>query len=147
MSIYEGAWKGEEYFPQDVLQRHWKQYNKDRKMVSLQAVHWNKHWNPEESLNSIKKKLDRYYDIQVRNYQPSFTQDELADYYQAIKNGFWEEFVGKIYIPKDKNGHLRESFLRVPEQDEYRWAFEPDINHQIDYSKGFLLKEFERFLH
>lgn len=147
MSIYEGARKGEKYFPQDVLQRHWKQYNKDRKMVSLQAVHWNKFWNPEESLNSIRKKLDRYYDIQVRNYQPSFAPDELADYYQAVKNGFWEEFVGKLYIPKDKNGHLRESFLRIPEQVEYRWAFEPDIPYQIDYSKGYLLKKYEKFLH
>ena len=116
-------------------------------MVSLQAVHWNKFWNPEESLNSIRRKLDRYYGIQVRNYQPSFAPDELADYYQAVKNGFWEGFVGKIYIPKDKNGHFRESFLRIPEQAEYRWAFEPNIAYQIDYSKGYLLKKYEKFLH
>lgn len=146
-SIYEEAQGGLLYFPEDVLQRHWKQYNKDQKKVSLLAVHWNKYWNPEESINSIRKKLDRNYGIQVRNYQPSFTPDELADYYQAVKNGCWEEFVNKIYIPSDKNGHLREKFLHIPEQDEYRWAFEPIENYQIDYSKGYLLRKYEKFLH
>lgn len=147
MPIYEEALKGEKYFPQDVLQSHWKQYNKDKKMVSLKAVHWNQHWNPEETISSITRKLDSYYGIQVRNYQPSFTSDELSDYYQDIKNGYWESFVDKIYIPGDKDGHLKESFLHISKQDEYRWAFEPDTDYRIDYGKGFLLKKYEKFLH
>ena len=147
-SIYNRFNKDNEclLFPKDILSHHWKHYNKDKRRVSLQAVRWNKKWNPEESNNNIIKKLSDKYDISVRNYQPAFTEDELHEYYVSIRNGFWQDFCDKIYIPGDKKGIIKESLKNVPKQDCYRWAFEPDIKHTIDYSKGYLLKEYARFL-
>lgn len=138
---------GKVYFPDDILEKHWKQYNKDQKKVSLQAVRLNKIMNGGESISSIRTKLDRLYRIQVRNYQPSFTSDELFNYYNDIKNGWWEQFVNKIYIPGDKNRLIHNDLLSIPSCDEYKWAFQPGINHQVTFKDGFLLKKYESILH
>lgn len=147
LDIVAGAKGGEIYFPDDILQRHWKHYNKDLKRVSLQAVRWNMKENPGETINSIKSKLDRMFQVSVRNYQPAFTPEEIDEYYSQVRNGLWEQFIERIYFPGDKDGALKEAFLRIPSHDEYRWAFEPDVPHQIDFRKGFLLSQYGSFLH
>ena len=143
--IFLNAKNGDLYFPNDILCEHLK-HARDKRQVSLQAVHWNTMVNDGETHKSIKQKLYRNFNITTRNYQPSFTTDELATYYQDIKNGWWEAFVDKIYIPRDRDGKIREGILRLPLCDDYSWAFRPDTKYHIDYKKGYLLKEYERFL-
>jgi len=144
-AIFSNAKEGELYFPKDILCEHLNR-NRNNKCVSLQAVRWNAMVNEGETHKSIKKKLYRNYGITTRNYQPSFTSNELNAYYQDIKNGLWEEFVAKIYIPDDKTGTIREGFLQIPFRKEYSWAFKPDTKYPIDYKKGYLLKKYEKFL-
>ena len=145
-AIFSNAKEGELYFPKDILCEHLNR-NRNNKCVSLQAVRWNCMVNEGETHKSIKKKLSRNYNITTRNYQPSFTLDELATYYQDINNGWWETFVDKIYIPRDRNGKIRECILRLPLCDDYSWAFKPVLSHTINYKEGYLLKKYEKFLH
>lgn len=103
--------------------------------------------NEGETISSIKAKLDRLYGIKVRNYQPSFTSDELQYYYQDINNGWWEHFVNKIYIPGDNEKLIYNDLLSIPSRDEYKWAFKPDITNPISFKEGYILKKYENFLH
>ena len=54
---------------------------------------------------------------------PSFTPAELDEYYQDIKNGFWEEFCNKIYFAGKNGEKLKTAFLNIPNREEYKWAF------------------------
>ena len=60
----------------------------------------------------------------IEDYSPSFSPEELHSYYQDIKNGWWEEFCGKIFIPIDKDGSLKKDMISAKNKPEYEWLLE-----------------------
>ena len=146
-SIYESMNGGEKLFPHDVLQAHWKDVTRDENKVSLKAIHFNLTRNEEENLDSIRTKLEKDCHISVEDYEPVLTKDELHEYYKAVKDeNLWEDFCNQIYIPGDIDGKMMADLLDVPNKPEYEWAFKEGIEHEVDYDKGFLLKEYKHIL-
>lgn len=143
--IFDMMEGGKRLFPDDILARHWNTYNKDKKYISKSAMVLNSKMNPTQSYDSLLSAI-REYDYSIKDYKPVFTQEELAEYYQDVKNGFWEEFCNKIHIPGDNDGKRREELLQIENNDDYKWAFMPVANHQIDHKAGFLLKIYEKAL-
>lgn len=84
----------------------------------------------------------KYLGFQIKDYKTKFTIDELLEYYQDIKNGFWEEWVNKIYLSQE----LREKLLKVEKNPDYHWAFKPGIKFNVLYTKGYLLNYYKQFL-
>ena len=85
------------------------------------------------------------YDIQ--DYRPAFTPEELNEYYDAVLNkGYWTDFCHQIHIPGDKKGVMMNDLLNLPNNPNYRWAFERDVNHVTDYSKGFVMRQVKECL-
>ena len=83
----------------------------------------------------------------IQDYRPSFTKEELNEYYDAVVNkGFWRNFCNQIYIPGDKHGNMMKELLDLPNNPKYRWAFEHDDNHVTDYNQGFVLKKYKTCL-
>lgn len=133
---------GRDLFPDDILAKHWK--NQDNKTLSDRTVLLNLLFNPSSTKEEIVRELlKRGYKIE--KYLPSFTEDEMDEYYDSIKAGYWENFCNKIYIPGDK-GELKKELLDLPNNPEYKWAFEKGITHQINYRDGYLLRRYEACL-
>jgi len=137
---------GESLFPEDILSTHWKNYIKGEKRISENALRLNHYFNQNETLDSLRKKLIDN-DYKIENYQPCFDQTELKSYYDDIKNGFWEVFCNKIHFPGDQNHKMKDDLLNLPNKDLYKWAFHPNVSHSINYKQGYLLRQWEMFLH
>lgn len=143
--IYNMFDGGKNLFPEDILTKHWKQYNLGKKRVSCATVRVNQKANSKYSYSDLKKQIEAK-GYRVKDYKPSFTDEELSQYYQDIKNGFWADWCKDIYFPGDKDGKLKEALLQVENNDNYKWAFKPGISYEIPYSKGFLLNEYKYVL-
>lgn len=99
--IFRQSNNGQDYFAMDILEKAWKTEFKqrmDNKIVSAEAVKVNVSRNPGETFDSICKKLAEKGVIVDNSYSPRFSQDLLDEYYQDIKNGWWEEFCHDIYF-------------------------------------------------
>jgi FRG domain protein len=145
--IYKQMNGGKVLFPHDVLQTCWGKKLRNKDLVSLDAIKINLTRNEEETIESIRIKLKEYYNIEVGNYKPALTANELQEYYEAVKNEcLWENFCDQIHIPGDKSGKMMSDLLDVPNKPEYEWAFKEGIPHSVDYDKGFLLKKYKHIL-
>lgn len=121
---------GKTLFPDDILTHHWLKYNSNPKIVSKYAVNLNVSWNKGETFDSISGKLkDKGY--QIEDYVPTFTNDELHDYYYSIPN-FWDDFCEKIYFPGDKDDQLHQQLMDAKINSAFQWAF--DENSKVDMS-------------
>ena len=143
--IFDMMLGGKLLFPDDILARHWNTYNKNQKFVSKSAMVLNSIINSHEKYSLLVDAI-KEYGYEIKNYKPSFNPEELTEYYQDVKNGFWEEFCTKIYLPADKNGKLREQLLRVESSNDYKWAFSPNVSHLINFKEGFLQNMYEKAL-
>lgn len=139
--IYDYHLGGKRLFPDDILSKHWKEYNKDKKVVSTRALDLNARENSSTPKMQLRSELNDL-GFMVKDYKPMFTPDELLEYYQDIKNGFWEEWVNKIYLSQE----LRERLLNVEKNPDYYWAFKPGIKFNIPYTKGYLLNYYKQLL-
>lgn len=138
---------GTRLFPHDILQSHWRNASRDEKKVSVDAVRFNLTRNPYETVKTITDKLRVDYQIEVDDYRPMLSAEELHEYYESMKDGkVWKEFCSQIYIPGDINGKMMADLLDVPNKEEYKWAFVEGIDHPIDYDKGFLLNIYKHIL-
>ena len=137
--------QGLSLFPSDILEQHWKNYNMKMKIISENTLKLNASSNKDKSIDILHKELtDEGFTI--NNYQPIFSAEELNDYYNEIKNGYWEEFCSDIFFPGDTYGRYKEALLNVEKDERYQWAFRANISHTIDYNKGFLLSQLQQFL-
>lgn len=139
-NYYDG---GKRLFPDDILMEHWLRKYKDKNVISTRAIRMNKHFNNDMSLAEIEKEV-KGLGLVIQNYKPSFTSDELDEYYDAVKNkGLWTDFCNQIFIPGDKDGSMMNALMNLPNNPKYRWAFEHSEKHVIDYNKGYLLKGYK----
>lgn len=145
--IYAKMDGGARLFPHDILQSHWRNANRDEKKVSVDAVRFNLTRNPGETIKTITDRLQNDYQIEVDDYKPVLTAEELHEYYEMMKDGeVWKGFCSQIYIPGDTSGKMMADLLDVPNKEEYKWAFVEGIDYQMDYDKGFLLKMYKHIL-
>ena len=142
--------EGRQLFPHDILENHWSQRHPLRmqeKRVSYDAVLINELFNKEESSESLRMKLENDYGIEVADYKPELTSDELHQYYEDVRSdNLWEKFCDQIYIRADKDGKMMADLRNVPNHPRYEWAFKEDVPSQLDYNQGYLLKLYEKVL-
>lgn len=137
---------GDYLFPDDILKSHWLNNMQNHNVVSKDAVKINLTRNHNETIESLERKL-KSYNIFVEDYKPQFTEVELHEYYNSIKyDGYWDFFCNQIYIPGDANGKMKQDLLNLPQNPQYDWAFKENVQHKIDYSKGFLLRQYQHIL-
>ena len=133
---------GNGLFPDDMLTRHWQQYNKDSKVLSNNALRLNKICNPKKSIDILKTEIESK-GYRIKDYRVEFTEDELNGYYADIKNGFWEQWCSKTFIPGDIDGKMKRDLINLPNHPDYEWAFKPNIHHVVNCNDGFLLNKYK----
>lgn len=136
--------KGKALFPEDILTKHWSKYHQE-KVVSNRAFELNVIFNPHKTRNILLDELSQN-SITLQDYIPRFTEEEMHEYYMDIKNGWWEDFCKDIYFQGKNGSLLKQEFLNLRNNDNYSWAFEEESQYNIDYNKGFLLKEYRNML-
>lgn len=115
---------GNKVMPDEILRKHWytRMNNEEsRKIISADAVKLNFKYNSHESHNKIRKELQRK-GYKIKNYHPSFTEEELDIYYQTAPE-FWEEFCSDVYFYSPEGALLKEHFKNLPNNPRYKWAF------------------------
>lgn len=142
--IYEQMDEGKRIFPDDILSRHWQTHYVGKKQLSLQTLRLNQLNNPDKTIGELKQLMEEKGYV-FDEYQPTFTAKELAEYYNEVETGFWEQFCRQIYIPGDTDGALMQQLLNVRNHPDYRWAFEPDIPHPQTF-EGMLMSRYKPFL-
>lgn len=119
--------RGRDFFPLDALEIAYKEQlrlYRDQKRVSADAVRMNVLLNRGETYESICRKLDSLYGIEVDNsLSPDFTREQLHLYYQDIKNGWWEAYCQDLYFYGAECEVYKEELLQVEKREEYKWAF------------------------
>lgn len=123
-SIFTQFDNGNKIMPDEILRRHWHKRMNDenlRKMVSTEAVKLNFANNQRESHNKIVKELQKK-GFRIKNYHPSFTEEELDTYYSNALE-FWEEFCSNIYFYSPEGVLMKEHLRNLPNDPRYRWAF------------------------
>ena len=110
--------------PDEILRKHWHARMNDdsaKKIISTEALKMNFTINPHESHKKITKAL-REKGFKIKNYLPSFTDEELDIYYQSAPD-FWEEFCSNIYFYSPEGALMKEHLRNLPNDPRYRWAF------------------------
>lgn len=132
--IYESFNRGLSIAPPNLLEHYWKKRDDKNSSfsVSNKAIELNAYFNKkEESPDSIRRKLSEY---KFENGQPKFIfsnqdwpefpREILEDYWNNIKNGWWEdEFCKNIHFPFDDNARMKKALINLPMDPRYRSAF------------------------
>lgn len=128
--IFEESNNGEKYFPSDMLQVQWKRFLKqfdDNPVVSLEAVKINVHdnRNHNETVKNIICKLEKLYGIKTDTDRlPAFDSDLMDQYYEDMKNGWWQDvFCKDIYFVSEDGLVYRDMLLQVPKDPRYSKYF------------------------
>jgi len=124
--VFRQSNDGKDYFAMDLLEKVWKdEYRQKMKdgIVSADTVKLNVSLNPGETFDSICKKLADKGVTVDNGYTPHFSQSLLDDYYQDIKNGWWEEFCRDIYFYGADGMLYKDALLRLPSDRRYQSAF------------------------
>ena len=127
--IYTASDNGKKYFPMDILQEEWKRkmaLNTDTPFVSIDTVKLNVQDNilKKETINSITRKLEKYGIRVDKNYSPHFAPDLLDNYYENIKQGWWQDvFCKDIYFYGSDGVVYKNILMGLPNRTEYRKAF------------------------
>ena len=128
--IFEESRNGEKYFPSDILQVQWKrflkQFEKDP-IVSLEAVKINVNDNAvhHETIKSISRKLEKKYGIKVdKDRIPAFDADLMDQYYEDMKNGWWQDvFCKDIHFVSGDGIVYKDMLMQVPKDTRYARFF------------------------
>lgn len=124
--IFDESKSGLKYMPPSILDRYWREKmssSKTDRMVSEAAVETNLRYNPHETKSSIIRKL-KQRGFSISKGKPCFAPDQLAEYFQDIKNGWWEdEFCKDIYFWGKDGVAIQEAFRSLPTVSAYRFAF------------------------
>lgn len=136
---------GAKLLPDDILSDHWLKYYSHIRYLSENALEVNHRFNANKTIEKLRSEL-MAAGVRTKFYRPCFTEEELSHYYDESRD-LWRDMWSQVYIPGDRTNRLLESFMQIPDREEYRWAFEPGHNHSIDYRNGYLLKRFESCLH
>lgn len=115
---------GDRIMPEEILRSHWHRRMNDektKKLISTEALKLNYKDNPHESHNKIIKALQNK-GFKIKKYQPSFTKEELEQYY-ATSLKFWHEFCSNIHFYSPEGALMKEHLINLPNDPRYKWAF------------------------
>ena len=141
--IWSGFHEGKDLFPEDILMKHWRLNNADSNVVSSRTIKMNQMFNPEMTLEKVETEA-RSLGLEIEDYVPGFTDEELDEYYASVQNdSYWQNFCNQIHIPGDNSGRMMNDLLKVPQNPNYRWAFERDESHLMDFDKGYVLRVYK----
>lgn len=128
--IFEESRNGEKYFPSDILQVQWKRFLKQfekNPVVSLEAVKIKVKDNAvhHETIKSISRKLDNMYGIKVdKDRIPAFDADLMDQYYEDMKNGWWQDiFCKDIHFVSGDGIVYKDMLMQVPKDTRYARFF------------------------
>lgn len=128
--IFEESRNGEKYFPSDILQVQWKRFLKQfekNPVVSLEAVKSNVKDNAvhHETIKSISRKLEKMYGIKVdKDRIPAFDADLMDQYYEDMKNGWWQDvFCKDIHFVSGDGIVYKDMLMQVPKDTRYARFF------------------------
>lgn len=128
--IFEESRNGEKYFPSDILQIQWKRFLKQfekNPVVSLEAVKSNVKDNAvhHETIKSISRKLEKMYGIKVdKDRIPAFDADLMDQYYEDMKNGWWQDvFCKDIHFVSGDGIVYKDMLMQVPKDTRYARFF------------------------
>lgn len=128
--IFEKSNNGENYFPSDMLQKQWKRFLKqfeENPVVSLEAVKINVKDNAvhHETIKSISQKLERKYGIKVdKDRIPAFDADLMDQYYEDMKNGWWQDvFCKDIHFVSGDGIVYKDMLMQIPNDSRYARFF------------------------
>lgn len=133
--IFKKNGGAEHFLPkEDILDKIWKPRAMDRDhhknlVVSKDALRLNHKLNNSEgkSMRTLQKELNQC-NIKVKNYHPAFHMDLLHEYYQDIKNGWWQdEFCKPIYFFGPDGPYFKNALLNLPQCEEYKKYFYGDF--------------------
>lgn len=130
---------GEVLFPKDDLAplsceiRH-------SKSVTGQAFCNNLYSNQDDIQVNIKKLKGLGVSVDW-HHRREFSNDMLKQYFENIKNGWWEEFCNKIAFNDENEDVLMESLLKLPNDPHYSQYFNPKQLNLLHYIN---LQEHER---
>jgi len=128
--IFNESNQGERFFPEDLLEAHWKKYYvvlKEHKNVSMDALVENHRHNKNKTIQDLRKQLEaKGYHVD-KHLHPTFDADELNSYYQDIKNGLWEQFCKDIYFYSPENELYRELLLQAEFDSRYQKYFKGKV--------------------
>lgn len=122
--IFRKSGQGKKYFAEDILQHAWHDRLKERyqnRVVSREAVRLNVSRNKGETEKTIIAKLkDR--GIEVDNYVPKFSEEELSSFYQDIDQ-WWEDFCSDIHFGDAEDELYRETMKQLRHDPNYSKYF------------------------
>ena len=122
--IFRKSGQGKKYFAEDILQHAWHDRLKERyqnRVVSREAVRLNVSRNKGETEKTIRAKLkDR--GIEVDNYVPKFSEEELSSFYQDIDQ-WWEDFCSDIHFGDAEDELYRETMKQLRHDPKYSKYF------------------------
>ena len=122
--IFRKSGQGKKYFAEDILQHAWHDRLKElyqNRVVSREAVRLNVSRNKGETEKTIIAKLkDR--GIEVDNYVPKFSEEELSSFYQDIDQ-WWEDFCSDIHFGDAEDELYRETMKRLRHDPKYSKYF------------------------
>lgn len=122
--IFNRSKSGEEYFATDLLQHAWNDRFRKRsndRVVSIRTVEYNAKIN-NTTVDDIKQKL-RELQIEVDDYIPSFSSEEMNIFYNDIKNGWWDDFCSDIHFYGAEDELYRQAMRNLPMNSAYSSVF------------------------
>lgn len=122
--IFEQFDYGNRIMPEEILRTHWFARMNDeqsKKLVSTDALKLNFANNPLESHSKILKAL-RQKGFKIKNFHPSFTEEELDKYYESAMVS-WENFCSDIHFYSPEGELMTQYLLNLPNNPRYKWAF------------------------
>ena len=123
--LYEKSSGGRIFAPGDILQRHWDNVldeMKSVKRVSHNAIESNLRRNPKETFETLYNKLISL-DFKITEESPSFTRNEIKEFYYELNNGGWDDFCSDIVFPGFDGNKYWSAFHDLPSKPEYRDYF------------------------
>ena len=54
-----------------------------------------------------------------------------------------DEMAKQALVPVDSQDYLLSAWFSLPDDSRYKWAFEKDNSHVIDYEKGYVMKVYK----
>ena len=129
--IFDRMKQGELLFPKDDLAEI---SNEIRHSNSVTGTSFSN--NLYHNQDEMQVNLGRLKDMGIKidwHEKKFFTEDMLKQYYENIKNGWWEDFCNPIVFEDKDEKELMESLLTLPKNPHYCQFFEPNQLRFLHY--------------
>lgn len=116
--IYERSNNGKLYQDEDILQSFWYEKLKNpisAKTVSMAAVELNRRYNPRSSKTRLLKELRKEGFTVLRDYIPSFTLEQLNQFYYNSIEEYWADFCHDVYFASPEGRILKNHLEALPQ--------------------------------